>query len=254
MRPQHLLILSCLAAAGCDFGTEGELGRGDFVYTCADGPDDPECASVGDEQGIPWAIAVGSEFSLRYQADSSLSCSVRPASHKHAVNGAGGFAVSLAGPTGFLATDFGDRVYDLIHVAAYPVATLALRCDDWMGLASACGPSIELEVGETATIEAEPIGATGDLLGGALPYAWESSDASIASPSQGSGRIVEIQALAPGEVQLAVTAGGVTAQIPVVVSGEVDTGDDTDTGTDTDTDTDTGADAGPDSGASQGGL
>jgi hypothetical protein len=222
-------ILSCLAAAGCDLGTEGELGRGDFVYTCDVGANDPECTQYDDEQSIPWAIAEDGEFSLRYESDSGRTLTIRPASHRHAVSGPTGFAVSPAGPAGFLAVDTGARVYDLVHVMVYPTASLELRCEDWLGSSGACGAAISIELGETATIEALPLSARGDLLAGGLDYAWALDDESIASLGVNGNRFIEITPTAPGTALLGVLAGGATAQLQITVEGEIDTESETET-------------------------
>jgi hypothetical protein len=257
MKTKTIIVLVFIFATGCDFGTEGELGRGNFIYSCPSNEDDPECSDTGGARTIPSAVAVGGSFSLSYDADDGRSFSIAPASYRHADSNVVGFAVSLAGPTGFFSLDWNGRIYDLVHVRAHEVSTLELRCyddDAWFGDWDDCGAALQIELGELTTIEAVPESAAGQVLGGTLDYSWEIADTSIVSlNSSGSRRIVEIRAEAPGSTTLVITAGGATSQLEIFVAGEGDTDTDTDTDSDADTDADTDTDAGVDAGVDAGG-
>lgn len=261
MKTRTAGFLACAAAiaAGCDPGTEGELGRGDFVYTCPFGADDPVCSFAGDEQGVP-QVAVGGQLALRYESHDYGAFRVEPASDRHVAAGVSSFTVGIAGPTGFFSVDWDSDVYDLIHLWVRPIATLDVRCEGWAGFSDSCGPELAMQAGETGDVEAFPLASDGQLLGGALGYSWESADPSVASVEPaGSGRAARILAGAPGATTLTVSAGGATASLGIVVGGGIDTETGTETGTEsetetgTETDADAGTDGEIDAGAADGG-
>jgi hypothetical protein len=243
----RIIIMSfvLLPLAGCSLGTEGELGRGEFVYVCSTGTDDVECLTAGEERSIPSAVAVGAPLSIRYDADGGDIHPVTGASHRHVQAGGGGLVVAVAGPAGILALDVRGGVYDLVHVISHEVASLELLCHGGLlGGAGECDAPMQLEPGDEAMIEAMPLSAWGEALGGRLTYSWEIGDASIASfDSYGGQRIVEIRGESPGTTALLVSAGGVTSQIEIVVAGGADADTDTDSDSDADTDADTDADS-----------
>jgi hypothetical protein len=111
--------------------------------------------------------------------------------------------------------DIEGRMFDLVHVRAWPVATIEI------GEAA----PLHLDVGDLRTLEASPRNEEGAVLAGTLDYAWQSADEGIVSVYLGvSDRVVEIRAEAPGATAIVVEAGGASAQLEIEVEGEVGDG------------------------------
>jgi hypothetical protein len=165
-----------------------------------------------DWEYIPGALAVGARFGLTYENHDGDALPVRPGSYRHVGNGTAVFTVLVDGPAGFLAIDAEGRMYDLVHVRAWPVASIGL---------GETGP-LHLDVGDVRTIEASPMNEEDTVLAGTLDYDWQSTDEGVASVvPAGSDRVVEITATAPGTAQIVVEAGGASTQLEIEVEGEV---------------------------------
>ncbi|HEU4534836.1 MAG TPA: Ig-like domain-containing protein [Polyangiaceae bacterium] len=229
-------IGAAAALGGCDPDdfdrslSEGELAKGDFKYACVS-PADVACeyrctfftceASATNEQAslFPENIAVGALFALSYEYDGTASGGSRyrvqpasPAWVDEAGAGAGGesktFVARRAGQLAFLARDQGGRVIDLLHVAFVPLHHLEVN--DF----GAAAVSVPLEPGDSYSLQVYPQGVDGRQLGGALTYAWTSSDEAVALVAQGSASDrVKIEAKAPGTATVRVAVGEVTREV-----------------------------------------
>lgn len=227
-----------LEAADFDHSLEGgELAKGDFKYGCVS-PADVACeyrctlftceASATNEQAsiFPANIAVGALFSLSYEYDGTSTSGsrygVQPASPSWVEEGgapgpsndagAKTFLARRAGPLAFLARDQGGRVIDLLHVEFAPLHHLEVN--DF----GATKVSVPLAPGTSYALQVYPQGADGRQLGGALTYAWASSDDAIALVAQGSASDrVKVEAKAPGEATVRVAVGDVTREVSFLV-------------------------------------
>jgi hypothetical protein len=235
-----------VALAGCDGNfdpsrVEGELGRGDFKYECVSPTDvacQPLCTTIfnchapsTNEQALafPSRIAVGGLFSLSYVHEGGAASSryrVTPASPSWVDTAAGAspsvgsadetFVAKRVGQLAFLARNEAGHVADLLHVEFVPLHHLEVN--DF----GAVTTTIHLEPGGAVVLHAFPQGVDGRLLGGALSYAWSSSDEAVAllAVDSASGQ-VNVEAKAAGTATVRVSVGEISREVAIVVEGEV---------------------------------
>ncbi len=233
--------------------TFGELGNGSFWYDCA-GPTDAACPDGFRARTFPTAIAVGASFGLAYGPSNGVGRSaVIDVSAPDLISSqSGAFRLVSPGFVSVLARRSG-RVVDLLHLDGQLVDRAAIVRG---GIAL---NAVELELGESVTLGAEPQSALGRTLAGSLPYAWSVADASVArlaSVADDNRVLLEAEALGETEVRVVVGDGiEATVSISVVEPPEPEgpfrdssaeptssgTAADTDTDTDGDTDTDLGS-------------
>ncbi|HEU4406582.1 MAG TPA: hypothetical protein VFS43_15050 [Polyangiaceae bacterium] len=243
-RPARLTAAAAAfaALAGCDASdydqsrVEGELGRGDFNYECIS-PADVACeyrctlftcqASATNERAsvFPSRVAVGGLFALTYVhegADASSRYRVVPASPSWVDTPAGAnpsvasaaetFVAKRAGQLAFLARNQAGQVADLLHVEFVPLDHLEVN--DFGAVTAA----VKLSPGESINLQAYPQGVDGRSLGGALSYAWSSSDEAVAAVAVGSASDrVKIEAKAEGTATVRVAVGEVTREVSIEV-------------------------------------
>jgi len=216
------IVASVLLAACGSFednppAEAGELGRGDFRYSCI-GDADPYCVGTSPTS-FPTAFAVGAIFGLEYHAEDSEDDPLPRviAGSNTSVNTVGpGFAITRPGYTVFLAMSNFGEVYDFRHVYAAPVQRIPLttgRSDELLDLT--------LGAGETLQLFAQPEDGLRTLLGGSLAYAWSSDDPTVARiASADQDRDVTIEGVQAGTTTLRVEAGGYVQAIEVRVGGD----------------------------------
>jgi hypothetical protein len=178
--------LSCLglalALSGClheddgydDSRTRGDLGAGDFAYGCFN---DTDITCANSDHGLPRAIAVGGRFDLRFVIKSGAQPTViAPASDfVRAVEG--GFQVRGSGEFALLAVNGNREVVDIKHLRGAEIEEVRVQ-EDGSDLPST---TLHLDRRQSARLIAVPYGSRGVELGGALSYAWSSSDDTLVS-------------------------------------------------------------------------
>ncbi len=244
-----LLVASgCVSSSGGSGGcSQNEaLGQGTFSYACP--PSDPADPSVPNPDGYcastPAAslgalpeVAVGAPFSLQF--DSMTAGGPKPAVVSLAQSTPQGWSLTQPGWLGFIEWSGAD-VVDYTHIRAEPIAAIRLEPDL---------TSMAIAVGADANVAATPLDAEGAILGGALACTFTTSDPSILSARNKSGRVVDVTAHAPGDATL--TASCMTAQTQVTVRVTA-AADDLDSSAGAGAGADAGAGAGADAGASAG--
>lgn len=215
-----LLPALVLFGAGCLPETPGELGNGSFTYFCAS-DDDLACQNdLFGASGVPDAIAVGAHFDLRFDPDGAAStATLTPASRSILSTELGlgtdttGFRFTAPGTVAILAKD-GAQVIDFVHVtgAALDRITVTDRAGNQVNGISLSSSSF----GETLT--ASPRDDLGQILAGAMQYAWASSDEDVVSVSQGfDPNEISLIPGSSGKATITVTVQGVQTSIPVTV-------------------------------------
>ena len=248
------LVLAGAAVAGCspiDPGpTEaGELGNGRFRYVCA-GTTDPYCGDQLEADTFPPAIAVGARFSLRYELNiPGENAVVEPASRATASKEAEVITLLQAGYVAMLAqTTFGD-VVDILHVSGRDVSELEV----FSGGGDVPVSQVELAVGDTVELQANPKDDLGSLLAGSLLYDWRGADPDgvFRFASANDDRQVTIVGDHAGHGVLTLEAGALTVMVPVVVDAS-GTGTGTGNGSGSEGSTSAGESSGSDTGTGTG--
>ena len=201
---------------------QGELGRGWFIYRCIDVQNDSACNNAA-VPAFPSTVAVGSRISIGYQSNEEAEYIVVAGSSTHLGGGgiSSGLEVLKNGPVGLMALDYNRDVFDLIHLMARQIATIALSDDSQNNSASAYNvmTDLELAVDETSAIKAFPLDESNLELAGSLSYSWSVADSDIVeiSLSDSTGRTASIKGIAPGTTTVEVTVGGVDSELNVEV-------------------------------------
>jgi hypothetical protein len=232
----------------------GELGNGDFIYTCV-GRTDPACGFDSfdpSDNHFPECIALGGRFRLTYtlrDASALSSDDISPfirveSGNEDYFSGSDTFVARKVGRSAFLAREE-EHVLDFIHLAV--VAATQVR---FSGEAGNPTDRVELQMGERKEVRVLPGGATCSMLGGAMAVQATTADPSVATATDGD--TLEVYGAGVGTTTLVVHLGEpgdqpeLTGSLSVVVTespgttdGTTTTGDTDGTGTDTDTDTDT---------------
>jgi hypothetical protein len=185
-----------LAVAGCLEGDDyeesrlrGDLGRGTFLYGCYNASD---TSCEGGNDALPKALAVGSRFDLRFSIESGPQPSVIAPAGDLVRRVDGAFEVRSAGEFALLAVNGNREVIDLKHLRGADVAEI--RVQQGRALPSA---TLALSPRQGVELLALPFASGGVQLGGALGYAWSSSDE----------RLLVVDSL-PGLNRVRVRAGG----------------------------------------------
>ena len=235
MEPRTFLPIAlagiALAATGCTpVGSNGELGNGTFSYQC-DSDSDPVCDDTSGFSGdhvLPGAIAVGARFSLRYTPgvvgdDPGGSTTIESAS-KDIFTQTETFGSSFKGISpglGAILARRGDAVADFIHLRV--TAIDHVQVDALSGPTSITGEGItelQLAVGDEVTLRALPVDEADEILGGALPAIWSSSDEAVGSfATLATDNEVTLRAEAEGSTKLRIELGEQAAEIAVTVGG-----------------------------------
>jgi hypothetical protein len=257
-----VLAVACTSSAS-GATQVGELGNGTFDYYCA-GVTDPVCTGGAPATNFPDCLMVGGEFEMGYTAHDLDELTdwgyefvyVRPASSAW-FGGNDTLTALRVGNAAFIAYA-DDNVIDLLHVDIVAPDGITLRDPETGELTE----RFEIEVGQTATIEAYASSSTCGQAGGAVPAVVTSADTSIATASDITG--VQITGQAEGTTTLTVQMGDVTRELEIIVGPATITltepatdsitpdTDVTETGTDTGTGTETGTDASTDTGTDTG--
>ncbi|MCX4239687.1 hypothetical protein [Paraliomyxa miuraensis] len=233
--PRRRLALGLLLAlAGCSDtcnestqqGAIGELGNGDFLYTCGVGGD-PACefsSSASNPDYFPECIALHGRFDLEYRLldDSALEFdTITPVLYIESVNqdffrGDDDFEAVRTGEAAFVVRE-SERVLDIFHL---PI----VEPDDMDVLArDPATPTTELELtlGDTEQLRAFPRSSRCTQLGGGIPATVSTSDEAVVSVS--GGDLVRIQAQGVGTAVVRIGLGELEKQVTVHVGdGPVD--------------------------------
>ena len=229
MHRQRWMLAGVLAVAACDFigtdpsGSQGELGNGVFSYSCVNGSDAACDGLMAGAKPLDAPIAVGSRFSVSFQADEGGSARVEAASQSHIDEVSARldtFEALQEGATALLAMR-ADRAVDLLHVQVARIDQLRIE-----ELSAQSGSTLALDrltmvVGQTTTLVASARGAGGEVLVGALEYVWSAPDAAVVdATADPTDNEITIEALAPGSTTFNVTVGDISKEITVDVSSE----------------------------------
>jgi hypothetical protein len=178
--------LSCLglalALSGClhedddynDSRTRGDLGAGDFAYGCFN---DTDITCADSDHGLPRAIAVGGRFDLRFAIKSGPQPTVIAPASDFVRTVEGGFQVRGAGEFALLAVNGNREVVDIKHLRGAEIEEVRVQEDD----TDLPATTLHLDRHQAARLLAVPYGSRGVELGGALSYAWTSTDDSLVS-------------------------------------------------------------------------
>lgn len=222
-------LCAALSAGGCNFnndgGTQGELGNGSFFYDCV-GPQDIWCTQYNpdpnvtafEEPEVPESFVVGAAFALEFQPDptdedGSLAVDVECAID--AFEQGRHFVATRPGWFAFTAERSDGVVVDVLHVLVSVPARIAI---------GAGGLNVDegLDLPSPTEIAAIPLGANDEVLYGAFPATWTSSDdgvvrveSSIASGSPATGALARLVPVATGDAVVTVTVAGVSREIAV---------------------------------------
>lgn len=175
-RMMSVAALAALAAcAPQEQRKEGELGKGEFIYRCAEASADLQCDPYTDPEQFPQFMAVGSRFELDYEANEGSAAGVAPASTGFADSeGNGRFRLVKEGKIAFIARAFGE-VIDFIHLDVRPVGGVVVF--DEQGLRQR---TISLKVGEPLDLWARVVDDREIRLSGAMTYAWSIEHPAVA--------------------------------------------------------------------------
>ncbi len=217
------LCLGALPLTACNFNyndppsSEGELGRGDFLYRCV-GESDALCpAGSQAATGFPQAIALGGTFSLDYSYNNEFAGEALPmlkSSAPDRISIENEIFTALAqGYTAINAVSGTSEVIDLKHLRVAAIDHLIITDNELT-----IGAMIEVDTGAQLSLLAAPYGVQDELLGGSLDYTWTSADPTIAAiVGAGSDEQVAIEGAAEGQTTVTVTVGELAIEITVVV-------------------------------------
>lgn len=229
---QAMCVLALSMVSCGDIGSRGELGNGGFGYLClSDG--DPVCK--GDPnfvnsymKALPAQVAVGSRFGIGFLSESSTALDgtavVQAVSSQLLSGSSDAFKAEKAGYAGILAKR-GSSVVDVRHIRIVDVNALRIH----VSLNESDPPmtgitSLEIGMGALVTLSFEAAGAMGEVLSGSLDAVWSSTDPDVAAIQTSSAAAsIVVRGGEPGQAMIQVTSGGVSAAIPVKVTGGAQT-------------------------------
>ena len=245
--------------------TVGELGNGEFVYTCVL-PNDGACDTVGTSV-FPSCVLLGGEFEMDYNLkesdvvdddDFDLFVFVESANQSFFA-GQDRYRADRLGRAAFLARE-DEQVVDIIHLDIVQADDVEVKRDG----APVVAP-IEIPRGATVTLDVFATATGCYPLGGGGPVTAESREPLVASVL--GGQSVAIHGEEVGTTTVTVAMAGFEVEVDVVVTrgaarrkkpGEDEgdsEGDSSDSGSDTSGGDTSGTDdttAGPDEGSSSG--
>jgi hypothetical protein len=217
------------------------MGNGYFSYWCLDVDDDYAChgSETSHLEGMSRKIAVGAAFDVEFAVDeesehaglATTPLSASPSRLEETMDG--NLRLLVPGFTALIMIDWRDRAVDFYHLTGAAVAALEIFTEGSFWQDEELVEDLALEQGAAASLHAVPLDDDGDSLAGTLEYTWSVDDATVIEIVESErGRRKEIVALAPGEVTLTISAGGVSAEVEVTVHEAADAGTDTETETD----------------------
>lgn len=238
-----MLLQSCVDEDANDErqGSRGELGVGQFDYQCFN---ETDITCIDDDPRPPRAIAVGGRFDLRATQESGPQPTVYAPAMDLVRSIEGGFQVRARGEFAILALNGNREVVDLTHLRGMEIEEVRVREED----SELPSTTLRLEPQKTLRVLAVPYGAGDIKLGGAVTYAWSSSDESVVSiETLNALNRVRVRAGGkPGSAMLLIDVGSKSFTINVeVASGDVakDAGSASDAESDGAARSDTGSDA-----------
>lgn len=231
-RDAVIAALALGGAVGCslsDSATQGELNQGGFAYeTVGDGRSDVVMrAPVTDYTGIIKVplVAVGGAFKLKFIPKSGSGSEwgtdqLIPAAPGLIAREGASFVAKRPGQSAVLAND-GSVVQDFIHVQVKLVDHIQIiqagsGGDTPLGDADV----VAMTLGQPAvTVVAQPVSAIGEVLAGALPYAWSiSGDADVTLSSTGGYENGLATGSKSGTATVTLSVAGKSASIHVQVN------------------------------------
>jgi hypothetical protein len=220
-----LFMTSC----GDDSGTPGDIDNVTFGYRCLS-VRDPICEDDPNVENAPLKampniVAVGSSFGVAFKSVSEAaqdgSAVVSAASSALLVNASsfpGAFTAVKPGFVALLARR-GSTIVDVFHVRLVDVDYVRVDASFQSSGAVIQGAStIELSVGELATLSTVAKSETNEVLAGSPNDIWTSDDAAVAEilPSDGVDGIT-VRGNAVGETSIHVSLAGASAAILVKI-------------------------------------
>ncbi len=231
------LPLSCTGEYQPPPTSQGELGRGDFVYTCAGMSDAlcPEGAAVAT--AFPQVIAVGGRFSLTYAFDSEHADEPQPllttSSPSRIAAGDTVFTALVPGYTAILAVSGTSQIIDVKHLRVDTIDHVALKADDILA-----GDAIYATVGIPVTITAEPRNDQDLVLAGSVDYLWAPVDDQLVQVvGAANDDKVVLQGLDVGETTISLTVGDRVFDVALIIEANAATTSDGSTSSTTDAST-----------------
>lgn len=220
-RPVGLAAAFTMAVIGCVPSTPGELGAGSFTYECEQEGYDPACAdSFSNQHTVPAKVAVEAPFEVTFYATSGSdepgTASVVAASGEMISGSNARFTFVKPGFGAILARESSGTIIDFLHIQALPVDHLGLRAGG-----KDVSDTLQMDVGDSLLVTAEPEDAQGAILSGALEYTWSATEDIVSLDVQDySPNQVELVANAEGTVQVTVSAAGRAQTIQLVIGGQ----------------------------------
>jgi hypothetical protein len=229
-----------LLAPGCedeedwDPRERGDLGNGRFVYECLNETD--SACTDGGAAVLPLAVAVGGRFDMLFDVSSGPQPMVIAPAGDFVRRVDRGFQVQREGEFALLAVNGNSEVIDLKHLRAAQTAEVRVQIGEQLPVAR-----LALAEGQTVSLLAVPFDRQGVRLGGALAYAWRSSDESLLSfESISQLNRVRVRGHRAGTTTLVVEVAGTPFSVAVQVGAPI-----SDAGVRTDAAVGGGIDAGP---------
>jgi hypothetical protein len=214
-----------LALAACERVPTGELGNGEFQYSCT-GAADSACGSGSSLQSIqlPAQVAVGASFSVSYSptqnndttVEGSTGYTVVPASPIMAQGSGGVMVAQRQGYVALLARHNGTQnVDDYVHLVLTPIARLVPSSNQ-----------VTLSAGDTQTVALRPLDAQGGDLAGQIACAWSITGSAGVVTLEGSnlGGSVSMEGTGAGTTTVHAVCGGATVDVDVTVRGSLSDG------------------------------
>jgi hypothetical protein len=219
----------------------GELGNGDFFYSCLPGSEDSDPVCRHDPPLFPDCIVLQGSFEMDFTPSSGPEADVTSLSDQFFTSiGGSRFQAQREGTSALLATRT-DEVVDYINLDIVEPRGVEIR----HAITGSMNPKIQLRTGTRVRFDVIPTHDLCDPLGGSVSFEATSSDLSIVS-TEAHGQL-ELFGQSPGEAIVTIQVGEFYRTLEVTVSNpptrfppDDETGTDTGTGTGTGTETETG--------------
>jgi hypothetical protein len=154
--------------------SRGDLGVGDFMYECFN---ETDITCIDNDDDLPRAIAVGGRFDLRFTLQSGPQPTVTAPAMDFVRAIEGGFQVRAPGEFALLALNGNREVVDIKHLLGMEIEEIRVQEED----SQLPSDTLRLTPRQSLRLLAVPYGSRGVKLGGALSYAWSSSDDTLVS-------------------------------------------------------------------------
>lgn len=210
-----LALCACSGAPDYPSVGNGALENGTFSYLCVTEAD-AFCQGTQNGTPLPNAIAQGTTFRIAFltapgEADANV---ILLGDEQLDRAGDGTFTATNAGWASVFAQNGDGLVEDYVNLHVVVTASLAIRGADEM---------TTLAPGETWSISAQPLDATGAVLAGSGTYDWETSDANViaidVSDQDHRRGAAVLRAVAPGTARVRAILGSATTSLDVLVGG-----------------------------------